>query len=298
MDNPILWKIALEAESAIVTHYQPVFDKYIAENGLEGWMVGLLLAAITFEPEATTSSHLQVRGPYNACEVYLTRLATAAEKGYMSEKSPGEYRLTVLGRSEVEGLIDETRSQMARVDPLPVKESQQLVSLLDSLVQSSLNTPPPPDTWSIQLSAKLLPESTLSLPYIEQAISCLNAYRDDAHLAAWQTTGISAIALETLTLIWRGEVNSLDGLCYKLDRRGHPCHVFSLALENLREYRYIGGSDDAVHITILGHTFRDRVEDDTNRFFYKPWVYISDAEKVEIADLLSHLRDGLRALLK
>ena len=53
----------------------PVFERLSAESelGLPTW--GLLLAALTFEPETTTPERLQVRGPYTAADAYLTRLA-------------------------------------------------------------------------------------------------------------------------------------------------------------------------------------------------------------------------------
>ncbi|MDP2976702.1 MAG: hypothetical protein Q8N45_10895, partial [Anaerolineales bacterium] len=74
-------------------------------------------------------------------------------------------------------------------------DSQRIALLLCRIVEKSLETPPPPDTWSICLSYKLMPETEPPLPYIEQAVSCLNGYRDDAHLAAWKPGGLDAPAL-------------------------------------------------------------------------------------------------------
>ena len=294
MNDHALWNLTHEALAAIRTHYEPVAESIAAESGLDGWTWGLLLAALTFEPETTTPARLHVRGPYTAADAYLARLAAAAQKGYLAEARPAEYRLTDTGRVETHRFIEELRAAMVEPDPLPEADSERLINLLDRLVQASLNTPSPPDTWCINLSHRLMPAASPPLPYIEQAISCLAAYRDDAHLAAWQPSGLSATALETLTFLWRGEADSLDALCEQLTHRGHPSHVYAKALAELRERGFIEGPDSAPHVTEAGQTFRDQVEADTDRYFFAPWGCLDDANRVELADLLTRLRDGLK----
>jgi hypothetical protein len=100
MNDHALWNLTLEALAVIRTHYRPVAERIAAESGLDGWTWGLLLAAFTFEPETTTPARLQVRGPYTATDAYLTRLAAAAQKDYLAEVAPGEYRLMEAGRAE------------------------------------------------------------------------------------------------------------------------------------------------------------------------------------------------------
>jgi helix-turn-helix protein len=294
MDNNSLWSLTQEAGRAIVTHYAPVFDQFAARSGLSDRIVGLLLAAITFEPETVTPARLRVRDPYTAAEAYLSKLASAAQKGYLAEQAPGEFRLPPASRAEVQHLIDEARAVMARADPLTLSDSQRLASLLDRLVLAGLNTPPPPDTWSIRLSYKLMPAAAPPLPYTEQAISCLHGYRDDAHLAAWQPSGLTATALETLTLLWRGEADSLEAVCEKSARRGHPSHVYAEALAELRKRSFLEGPESAPRLTEAGKTFRDRVEDDTDHLFFAPWTCLNDNEAAQLAGLLTRLRDGLR----
>jgi hypothetical protein len=294
MDEHKLWNLTREALAAIRTHYEPVMERIITESGLDGWTWGLLLAAFTFEPETTTPARLQVRGPYTATDAYLTRLVAAAQKGYLAEAAPGEYRLMEAGRAEALRFIEEARAAMAEADPLPKADSERLSNLLDRLVQASLNTPFPPDIWCISLSHGLMPAASPPLPYIEQAISCLAAYRDDAHLAAWQPSGLSATALEALTFLWRGEADSLDALCERLAHRGHPRQVYAQALAKLRESGFIEGPDSAPQVTEAGRAFRDQVEADTDRYFFAPWACLDDAEKTQLANLLTRLRDGLK----
>jgi len=294
MDNLALWNLIHEAWQAIFPHYDPVFARHATESGLEGPVWSLLLAVQTFGPEAISPALLLVRGPYTAAYSYLTRLEAAAAKGYLMQVAPGQFRLTDLGRAHVDRAVKEARAAMAQADPLPTADSQRLAELLDRLVQACLNTPPPPDTWAIRLSYTLMPERTPPLPYTEQAISCLNGYRDDAHLAAWQPSGLSATALETLTLLWRGEADSLDSVCERLVRRGHPRQVYAHALVELRARGFVEGTDDAPHVTEAGRAFREQVEADTDRYFFAPWICLSEADKDELADLAVRLRDGLK----
>ncbi|MGA9349695.1 MAG: hypothetical protein WBW48_12950 [Anaerolineae bacterium] len=292
MDEHKLWNLTLEALAAIRAHYEPAAERITVESELDGWTWGLLLAALTLEP--MIPSRLQVRGPYTAAEGYLARLAAAADKGYLSEVAPGEYCLTDVGRAETHRFIEEARAAMAEADPLPLADSERLVNLLDRLVQTSLTTLPPPEAWSIGHSHRLMPAASPPLPYIEQAISCLAAYRDDAHLAAWQPSGLSATALETLTFLWRGEADSLDALCERLSHRGHPRRVYAQALAELRERGFIEGPDGAPQVTEAGRAFRDQVEVDTDRYFFAPWACLGDADQAELTDLLTRLRDGLK----
>ncbi|MFQ5340141.1 MAG: hypothetical protein ACE5F6_01195 [Anaerolineae bacterium] len=293
MDDHELWELTHEAWAALGAHLDPIIERLSAESGVDHAAWGLLLAALTLEPETTTPARLQVRGPYTAAEGYRTRLAAAAEQGHLTEVAPDEYRLTDTGHAATQRFIEELRAIMADVDPLPPADSQRLAGLFDRLVQSSLHTPPPPNTWSIRLSHRLMPAPHPPLPYTEQAISCLAGYRDDAHLAAWQPSGLSATALESLTLLWRGEANSFDAVCEKLAHRGHPRQVYAGALTELRERGFVAGPDSSPRVTDAGQTFRDQVEADTDRYFFAPWSCLDEAEKAELSGLLSRLRDEL-----
>jgi len=233
--------------------------------------------------------------PYTAAQNYQDRLVAAAGQGYLAENAPGEYRLTDLGRRETGRFIEAVRAAMAQVDPLPLTDAQRLIELLWRLLGVSLGTPPPPDTWSIRLNFKQMPPREPPLPYIDQALTCLFGYRDDAHLAAWRPSGLSAPALETLTVLWNGESDALDAVCERLARRGHPRQVYADALAELRQRGWVEGPDDAPRVTASGQGFREQVEADTERYFFAPWAALDGNEKAELGQLLTRLRDGLKS---
>jgi hypothetical protein len=294
MDDQTLWYQMNVAMVGLGNRYEPVVEKAAKEEAMDLRTWSTLLAVLTFEPEDSTPAHFMVRGPYTAPEAYLSHLVSASEAGFLSEVEGGKFRLTERGRRIVLDLVALGRGAMANADPLSVNDSHTLMELLNRMVGSCLETPAPPETWSIQLSFKLMPEPEPPMPNIEQAISALAAYRDDAHLAAWQNTELSATALETLTLLWNGEVNSLQAICKRLERRGHPCKVYKSALEDLRTHHLINGPDEAPWLTGVGRVFRNQIEEVTNRYFYKPWVCLNEAEKMEMGRILALLIDGLK----
>ncbi|MCK4819670.1 hypothetical protein KA005_28145 [bacterium] len=289
MDDQILWKRMRETWIRIQKRYDPVIKKLVSKSSLSlrEWL--LIIAALTFEPEDTTPSHLMVRGPYTSSDRYLAGLENAAEVGYLTKVGHGRYRLSNNGRAAVEEFIDVARDAMTSTKQLPDQELSVLAQLLNRLVNICLDSPPPPDTWSIVLSNKLMPPINPPMPFIEQAISCLSGYRDDAHLASWCSSGLSANAMESLTLIWRGQVNTFQELTQKVDFRGHPDSVYLDALVELREREYLEGSRNHIRITSQGEQFRDQVEEKTDQYFFLPWASLSEIEKDQIAHILQKI---------
>jgi hypothetical protein len=293
MDNPELWDLTRAAHRVIMPFYAPLFDRYTTEHGLAPRGLGWLFAALTFEPETITPNRLRVRNPYTTADIYLKELEAVAGAGFFVEGPQYEFSLTPSARAKTLRLVAAGRALMAQADPLPPADSSRLAALSGRLVRAALETPPMPENWSIRLSCRIMPESEPPLPYFEQAVSCLHAYRDDAHLAAWGPGGLDAPTLETLTLLWRGEADSLVAVCEKLKGRGHPPQVYAGALAELRKRDFLKGSDSGPRLTESGESFREKIEQDTDRYFFAPWSCLTDAEKVEMAELLTRLRDGL-----
>lgn len=290
-----LWRQARAAYQAITPTYEGVSEQFSARTGLDQRATGLLIAALTFEPDTISPERLSVRGPYTSEIDYDNRLHRAKDRGFLSEPEPGEYRLTSQGRTAVETFIEEARKAMAMADPLLVEDGKTLSGLLGRLTKASLDSPPPPDPWAIRLAFKLMPTELPPLPYIEQALTCLSAYRDDAHIAAWRGSGLNPRAMESITYLWRREAESLDDLYDKLAFRGFEKHDYQAALAELRAKGFLDGTDKSPVLTSAGYAFREQVEKDTDRLFFQPWTCLAPVEKAELACLLAHLRDELKS---
>jgi hypothetical protein len=289
MDDRSLWKLIHAFWMKLQSHFDPVIEQLVNESKLDSreWM--MLLAVLTFEPEDTTPSHLMVRGPYTSSERYLQRLENLASEGYLQNVSAGRFKFTPKGRDEADKFIKVAREAMVFADPLSPDDSLSMAELLQRLIQECLDTPPPPNPWSISLSNKLMPAIDPPMPFIEQAISCLSAYRDDAHLASWRSSGLSATAMECLTLIWREQVTTIDELTGKLSFRGHQEKVYMDSLAELRSRAYISGIRNVIRITEDGRLFRDQVEATTDQYFYSPWSCLIQDEKGWLAEKFNFL---------
>jgi predicted transcriptional regulator len=285
MDDRILWQIMREAWRKIQTNFDPAIQPLVSGSSLSKreWM--LIIAALTFEPEDTTPSHLMVRGPYTSSDRYLSGLERIADAGYFDRVGEGRYKLSESGRDAAETFIEMARNAMA-TSGLPGEDLSTLATLFERLVRECLESPPPPDTWSIGLSYKLMPAKQPPLPFIEQAISCLAAYRDDAHLASWCSSGLSASAMECLSLVWRGKASTVREVFGKLEFRGYPESVYLDAIRELKEMEYLQGSRNNLRLTESGVKFREHVEELTDQYFYNPWSCLTDSEKETISNLL------------
>jgi hypothetical protein len=293
LEDHKLWKLTTEAWDALSARFEPAVAGFLETRNLDRGMLSLLLSATTCEPEPIMIADLMVRSPYTAAEKFQSRLADAVKDGYLIEVDPGSFRLSEAGVLGTGELIRTARTAMAEADPLPRPDSADLAELLGRLVHASLENPPPPEPWSISASYKLMPEIEPPMPFIEQAITCLSAYRDDAHLAAWEYAGLSATAFEMLSLLWRNEAASLKEVNEHLTHRGHPGEIYRLALEELMERNYVARVDDDLSVTEDGRLFRNEVEEGTERYFFVPWKSLSSKEKTILAGLLLRLREGL-----
>ena len=289
-----LWNLMREAWSALGAHFESTVDRLVTESGVDTRTWSLLLAVLTLEPDTTTPAHLMVRNPYTAAETYLSRLVKASQMGYLTEVRTGEFCLSPNGRTETLRFIADLREAMIAADPFTEDEASELAILLDKLVRACLNTPPPPQIWSIRLSQRLMPAMDPPMPFIEQAFTCLSAYRDDAHLAAWQKSDLTATALEALTQLWRGPADTFDGLIDQLAHRGHTRQVYWDALIDLEKNGFITIRDANLVVTEDGKQFRQQIENETDQYFFKPWAVLSTKQKADTQALLSQLRDKLK----
>ena len=69
-----------------------------------------------------------------------------------------------------------------------------------------------------------------TLAEVDQLLDDLNAFRDDAHIAAWISTGVRGHVWEVLTFIWNGEAKSAAELVEKLPYRSFLVEEFQIKI--------------------------------------------------------------------
>lgn len=300
MEDKGMWPLALQALQALSSHYVPVIQQTAAQLKLPEWCTGILLPALSFDPEPVTAEKMRKRGAYTAESLYSQRLSEAARQELLqeTEHGAGEYRLTARGREAAESILQAANECMSRLQPLPEEELDQLAALLNRVVQACLKAPSPPGKWCIELACRVNTGiSPHLLVRIDHYLSDLSAYRDDAHLAAWQPHGCSGQAWEAFTLLWRGEARTLDELFSKLERRGFSREEYRQALDDLIQRGWLQAEGEQYVLTPRGEQIRQAAEEQTDAYFHAPWDCLSENELEALGSLLTRLREKLSGLI-
>lgn len=293
MDDRQIWDLIKRAWSALQAKFEPEIEKALQVEGVNPQLWGLLVTLLAHDPQHVDIPDLLIRSPFTAADYFKDRLSDAMQAGLVERDQANRYGLSATGHKVLGELIRAAREKMAQVDPLSISESQPLTLILGRLVQSSLETIPPPRPWGARLSYQLMPAKEPPLPYIEQAFTSLAAYREDSHLVAWRNTDLSVTTLEVLTLFWRGEVTTFDDVCRKLAHRGHECGVYENVIHRLLEKGYLEGPNDSPWITAAGRVLRNRVETETDSYFFKPWRILTPVDRDILDASLTRLSAGL-----
>jgi len=287
-----LFSLVGEALGAVGTQYDEALRRTNGELGFEGHDWGLLFSVQGLHPEPATAARLQRFAPYVTPETITAQLAEAAGRGFLSGDRAQGYRLTERGRAAVKQSFGAVHTALAEIELLPEGEQRRLNGLLRRLVDATIALPEPADKPNLLASRLTDPgERASAAALTDQYLTDLARYRDDAHMAAWQPSGVSGIAWEALTIIWRGDAYSADTLAKRLERRAQPAQVYVDAIHELVERGWIAQHGETYRVTERGAALRQQAEETTDRYFYAPWNSLSEAETDELRGLLTRLRD-------
>jgi hypothetical protein len=294
-----MWPLCGEVSQAIFTVTRPVVDPIVDETGLtQPRVVHTLLIARAIEPDAIAPVRIWRRFPYGILENWAQPLVTLAERQLLEAQGNGTYRLTPGGRALITRLLKEFYAGLAGVEKsievaYPAADVDRLAVLLDKIVTACFNAPI--DLSGLKDSHGLARNgSAITLARIDQALDDLNAFRDDAHLAAWQPFGVTGQAWELFTFLWRGEVKNLAETVEKLAFRGHSRETYQSALGDLIGRGWVrAAGESACEVTEAGRQVREEAEAATDRNFYTPWQVLNDVEVKDLHELLTHLKTAV-----
>jgi hypothetical protein len=194
-----------------------------------------LVQAAEFAPEPLTVAGLRVRDIYASPRLVLAMLELMASEQWL-DRVGEEYTLTAQGQAVLDRARQRVRQLAVGVLPLPNPELGQLVALVDRLVQASLASHGPPGVWCLEHSRNRAPgaEAQAAVQLL-QYTDDFNAFRDDAHMAAWGRYVESGATWEAFALVCGRESDSAATVFQKLARRGYTLHEYATALEDLQD---------------------------------------------------------------
>ena len=255
---------------------------------------GTLVRAYFCEPPFTLgmlADHL----PYASPTLLQTRVDALVTKGLVQEATSQEYILTDQAVDLLRGWVDRERQHLAQLAPLPRKDLERLATLLSRVVRAALEAPPPPDKDHLLGSRRLAPPPDAPpAVHIDQYLTDLYWFRDDAHVAAWRKASFNSISIETLTLLWRGEAHDVDGLSTALsERRGYTREDYANCVQTLAECGLVDASQPALTVTAAGRALREDIEATTDRYYMFPWTTLLPVEMKQLRDLLQRFTSNL-----
>lgn len=291
-----LWPHVWQALDALTAHYGPAINNAAADLGIPlGQWYGWLMAARIFEPEPVSAARLHVRAAYTNPAKLEADLVNGVRLGLLEPAgAAGEYRLTAAGRAGVERLIQIAWDAMNPLTPLPHTDLARLDDLLRRVSDACLDAPEPPGKWCLRIERRYDPGPTAPvMPRLDQHLSDLVAYRDDARIAVRQAYGVSGPAWEASGLLWRGAAMTLDEISDRLARRGWSKSDYANAIQELLDRGWVAGNAAFYAVTAQGRKVREEAFATREAYFYAPWRVLSDAELAELAGLLERLAAAL-----
>jgi hypothetical protein len=260
-----------------------------------GWF---LIQAAEFDPEPLTVANLRVRDVYASERIVRALLELMASEEWLDRSAHDTYALTAKGRAVLERRLQRRRELTDVPMPLPADEIDRIATLLGRLIDTSLAAPVPPGSWCLAHSRRRAPaQGAPALLRIAQYFSDFNAFRDDAHMAAWQSYTLDGYVWEAFTLVCAGEADSAASLFEQLAYRGYSCGEYAAALELLTRRSWLepAATAGAYGVTTDGRAVREVVERLTDSYFYAPWSCLAEAEIAELHALLLRWIEQLRA---
>lgn len=260
-----------------------------------------LVQAAEFDPEPLTVAKLRVRDVYGSERLVQAMLELLVSEQWLDRTADEAYPLTPTGRAVVRRMLERSHTRTASIEPIPLADIIRLEGLLRRLIDSSLASATPPGTWCLAHSRNRAPTANAApLAQIVQYFSDFNAFRDDAHMAAFQVHNIAGLVWEAFSSICGGEIATLDALYDQLARRGYTRGEYADALHELVQRGWLRRVVDkeVYTVTEAGRAVRAEAERLTDAYFYAPWSRLSDSEVEVTQSLLVQLRDGALALAK
>jgi len=232
--------------------------------------------------------------PYTSPDLLRTHLGALLEKGLLQALNEQEYFLTDRAVEFIETRVEQERAFLAAQSPLPARDLQRLAHLLARIVQAALAAPPPPEKTCLLGSQRLMPPADAApMAFIDQYLTDLLYFRDDAHVAAWRRHGFDGPVVEALMLLWRGEVSDVDGLSAALSaQRGYSRQDYARFVARLQARDWVDASGPTLIVTPDGRVLCEEIAATTDRYYMFPWTALLPVEVRQLRDLLQHLTEA------
>ena len=292
-----LWPLANSVSQAISVVTRAPVNPILAQHFSDGRLFPVTQWARGIAPEPLAAGHFSRRYPYINPHTVNDRLNQASEAGLLKRQGDGNFTVSERGQLAIDSANDVFYRYLTDLDTLPAEDLETLANLLDRVVHTSLEAAEPGDKWALANIHRFHPDVAYGpLTRIDQHLDDLNAFRDDAHLAAWQPYEIDGRSWETFTFAWRGEAQTAEELAQKLPNRGYSAGDYAASLAELVERGWLAEVNGRYRPTEEGQRLRQTVEEATDHYFYAPWAGLDQNDQARLRHLLIQLKLKLEQL--
>jgi hypothetical protein len=228
---------------------------------------------------------------YRTNDEPLRATAAAGESVGLIARRDGRWSLTDKGRAALDELRRAIDAHYASLVPIAAGDLKRLAELLDAAFGASA-TAAEPETREHTPRAmryRWQPPSS-AMAKLDAAIYGLWQIRDDCHVQAWRDAGLSGPAVDVLTRAWHKDATTEDELAGKIPAQ-RPEDVRTAA-QHLRDIDLLT-SGPGLALTHTGTAVRERIEAETDRYFFAPWPDAVGAQADWIGDRLAAVNTAL-----
>lgn len=243
----------------------------------------------------------QKRDPFTNPEQFERLFARLNIKGWIEPLQDKSYRVTDRAREGARRIIQAGDAHLSRFSVMSDADLQRLAELLEQVVTENHAAPEPPEKWAILKRFRVADKDSPLLVQVREYLMDLFAYRDDSHLSASRPHfNRAGIVWSVLGSLWTGDAVTAEQMAEKLAFRGYEVGDYEVAIEAAVG---VGWAEEAnapgkFRPTQTGRELREQAEQLTNEYFYYPWSVLTQGELDELYDLLTKLRDQLKAYRK
>jgi len=206
---------------------------------------------------------------YRTTDDALRMTAAAGESAGLVTWAEGRWSLTANGTKAVGELRSAIDAHYASLEPIAKDELERLAALLDAAYHAAAAAKEPATREHTPRAARYRwQEPSSAMARLDAAIYGLWQVRDDSHVQAWRDAGLTGPALDVLTRVWHREAATADELSAKVATQ-RPEDVRA-AVQQLRSAGLLAAGP-ALALTAKGVAVRERIEAETDRYFFAPW---------------------------
>lgn len=290
------WMLGLDVVRAIAPSYETAMRAVIKHTGINNnWFTLHLVRGA--EPIPFTLTHYHRLYPYASKDYLQSKLDQLTSENFLAKDPLCNYHLTKTGRKAIERTYQMAHREMGKVCALGFQKMQAIADMLQRVIITTLQTPYPFETHALKISRWTdVGEYAPTTTRIDQYLTDLKHFREDAHIASWQHHKISGEVWEALTLIWANEAHTAQKLNEKLAHRGHTQQTYTRALHTLVQRGWVEECEQFGHycLTDLGRIIREESECLTDEYFFASWGCLSPNEQQELHLLLLELYHSLQ----